>query len=107
MIKDDNIYRLYHRGQISRTVQPSMDKSPYFDRGDGDPSETTRYLDSSDGMRCHKLELQLFEVNRKAVNNVVLTNMPSSCHNFSLRWPQLVVDRIVTSQMSEFMNNSG
>lgn len=69
VIKDGDLYRLYHRGL------------PEAGR-DGDPMEVVCYAESQDGIHWTKPELNLFEVRGSKKNNIVLANAAPVTHNF-------------------------
>ena len=64
VLKDDNLYRMYYRGQPETK------------------EEVTCYAESDDGIHWTKPSLGLFEVYGTKQNNVVLARHPA-CHNFS------------------------
>lgn len=74
VIKDGDLYRLYHRGRI---------KSYKGERYDGNPGEITCYMESRDGINWTRPKLGLFEVDGTKENNVILANSMPCSHNFS------------------------
>ena len=71
VIKDDNTYRLYYRGDLP------PDKH-------GKKHQATCYAESQDGIHWIKPDLGLFEVNGTRDNNVVFANAGVVNHNFTL-----------------------
>ncbi len=69
VIKDGDLFRLYTRDGRGA-------------KADGEPSEVTRYCESSDGIHWTKPKLGLFEIDGSKENNVIL-HEPPFCHNFS------------------------
>ncbi len=74
VIKDGDLYRLYHRGTI---------KSYKGQRYDGNPGEITCYMESRDGINWTRPQLGLFEVDGTKKNNVILARAMPFSHNFS------------------------
>jgi hypothetical protein len=70
IIKDADTYRAYYRGKSAADY-------------DGSPTEVTCYAESKDGVNWEKPNLGIYEVMGTRDNNIVLTNAPPFCHNFS------------------------
>ncbi len=70
VIKDEDIYRLYYRGE------PEAGK-------DGSKSEVVCYAESKDGIHWTKPELNLYKVHGTKKNNVILAKAAPVTHNFA------------------------
>ncbi|MEE8378756.1 MAG: hypothetical protein V3R49_00060 [Gammaproteobacteria bacterium] len=74
VIKDGNLYRLYHRDSL---------KSYKGQRYDGNPGEITCYMESHDGINWISPNLGLNDVDGTKENNVIFARAMPYSHNFS------------------------
>lgn len=71
VLKDGDRFRMYYRA------------IPLMGLSDGAAEECVCYAESTDGVHWVKPDLGLFEFQGSTKNNIVLSQMPPFCHNFS------------------------
>ncbi|MFT5377090.1 MAG: hypothetical protein ACI906_003928 [Candidatus Latescibacterota bacterium] len=74
---------ILHENGLYRRYQREVRKSYKGERFDGHPGEITTYLESGDGVRWQKKELNLIEIDGSRHNNVALAGDSMSSHNFT------------------------